>query len=182
MSHPLTDCPPRFAATLHQMGSMDELTKRQKAVSWTFVDFIEGLARLADSLPLPPPLELEAAAADYATQRPPGFTATGLFRHWEYLTLMDERYIKMRRRPSAQLDLVAVVPGERTEVSGEGEDGVAGATAVSSRPLSEKMDAFVHLMIAGLSEVWGLPGVNERELVVKLKRAAAYTGGGVEMA
>jgi len=148
------------------MGSVDELTKRQKAVSWTFVDFIEGLARLADSLSLPTAAELDVAALQFAAQRPPGFAAKGLFRHWEYLTLVDDRYLEKHRRPSAGL------------ISGVGP---SGSGIRSNRPLCEKMDALLHLMVAGLCHVWALPEVNEGELCAKLRRAAATAGGGVEL-
>jgi len=150
------------------MGSRDDLTKRARVVSWTFVDFLEGLCRLAEALSLPSEWELERAAAVHQAMlgsKPDSRAASGgstaafqckATSYWSYITLMSIPYLKANRRPSFGV------------IHTEGN--------ASERGLHEKVDALLHLMIAGLCQVWAVRTVNEKALTRKLKQKAAALG------
>ena len=141
------------------MGCIDEIGDRQRFVTMSFVDFLEGLARLAEALALPTTYELAQAAESYEGTLKPGQTSgfNGKFWIWKYLTLMGQQYLDENRRPS-----FGAFRAEDNE---------------SERSLHDKMDGFLHLMIAGLSETWNVNGVvDEAMLVQKLNRKTRLSG------
>jgi len=132
------------------MGCIDEVGDRVRFTSWSFVDFLEGLARLAEALALPTAYELGLAAEVYEGTLKPGQSSgfDGKFWQWRYLNQMGTQYLKENRRPS-----FGVV---RSEFN------------ASERPLANKMEALLNLMIAGLCEVWNVGRVDEAAVVKKL--------------
>lgn len=142
-----------------QMGHVDEISNRQRAVSWTFVDFLEGLARMAEALALPQAWELEIAQQVYLQdQQSPKADQNykGKFWVWKYMTVMSIGYLDENRRPSFGF--------VRTEQN------------MSERSMYDKMDMLLHLMIAGLCDVWALTRVDKAGLTKKLSAQAKALG------
>ena len=136
------------------MGCIDEVGNRERFITWSFVDFLEGLARLAEALALPTAYELAEAAEEYEGTLKPGQTSgfNGKFWQWQDLTLMGQQYLDANRRPS-----FGVMRNQEND---------------SERPLHEKMDALLHLMISGLCEVWKVKANDEAALIRKLDKVA----------
>ena len=107
-------------------------------MSWCFVDFIEGLCRLAETLDLPPEDVLEAARERGAERPDTTFDNEGKFGYWDYYMKFDEKTQSHFWKTTAATRSVLVENSER--------------------PLAEKMDAFIHLMIAGMCVKWGRQG------------------------
>jgi len=142
-----------------QTGNVDELRRRQRVVSWTFIDFLEGLGRLAEALSLPPEAQLEALrASDANSQTGSRFEHEGKFAYWDFYKL---RAHSSQRRPSAGV--------------------IRGSANSPTRPLAEKMDALIHLLVAGLCEAWNIPKLDEKKLTEKLYSMATFMSGGIEI-
>ena len=137
------------------MGCVDEMARRQRVVSWSFVDFLEGLCRLGETMSLPTEERLEDARQDAAGRVETEFANEGKFAYWDY---------------HVRLDAAARVQYQH-----------ASTSEADNRPLVEKMDALLHLAMAGLCEQWGIPECSEAKLIPKLKSMAAFLSGGIEI-
>ena len=143
------------------MGSIDELARRQKVVSWSFVDFIEGLCRFAEALDLPPVDVLEAARQRGAERTDTVFEFDGKLGYWDYYTKFGEKL---------QSQFWKSTPAGRSVFMDN-----------SDRPLHEQMDALLHLMIAGLCVKWDVKEGGVNSLIPKLKAMAAFLSGGIAL-
>jgi hypothetical protein len=129
-------------------------------VSWQFLDFLEGLARMAEAFSLPPAAELELLI-EVQEKRGGKFTTSGHCRQWEYMKKVNLMVLRKHRRPSF---------------------GIIKSVGVSStRPLTEKMEAFVGYMLGGLCEKWNVEVGNMEKLTSKLNAMAVMLGGGIEL-
>mmetsp|Transcript_9141 Transcript_9141/g.16477 ORF Transcript_9141/g.16477 Transcript_9141/m.16477 type:complete len:173 (+) Transcript_9141:1530-2048(+) len=79
-----------------KMAVVDEMKRRQRAVSQQFIDFLEAFARLADWLSLPAPEELKAWMQD-AHHDP------GDYPYWTYNKKISSEVEEPLRRESAEL-------------------------------------------------------------------------------
>ena len=142
------------------MGSIDELRRRQRVVSWQFLDFLEGLGRLADALGLPSNKKLDEIEADRGTRIT--FQHAGHLRQWEYVRQSSAAVWAKNLDPCFGLVRRPEQPPE-------------------SRPLVEKFEALVGFMVAGLCEKWDVEMGNVDRLNSKLKAMAVMLGGGIEL-
>lgn len=138
-----------------QMGAIDELRRRQRVVSWQFLDFVEGLCRLAEALALPTEKELD----DIAKKGNVVFTQKGHLRQWEYIQGVNVLVLTRHRRPSFGL-----------------------LAPTSDRPLADKVRAFLGYMMSGLCVKWGVEQGNVDKLVNKLSAMSVMLSGGIELA
>jgi len=141
-------------------GCVDELRRRQRVVSWQFLDFLEGLARLAEAISLPTQAELEELI-QVQERRKVSFTYTGHCRQWEYMKKVNVMVLRKHRRPSFGI--------------------IKSIGITSTRPLAEKMEAFIGYILAGLCETWNVEVGNMDKLTNKLNAMAVMLGGGIEL-
>uniref|UniRef100_A0A6U1GF28 Uncharacterized protein n=1 Tax=Tetraselmis chuii TaxID=63592 RepID=A0A6U1GF28_9CHLO len=167
-----------------QMDVVDELRRRQRVVGWSFTDFLEGIARLADVMQLPTPAELEDM------RKTSGFKLPGKLAYWEYLGPVS----RPRTRPTTATGDGERKNGDIVLSANEGPGSFSSTTAAPplassalgdgaspSRPLEEKLDALLNLLVAGLSEVWNVEGVDSARLAERLTTMATFLSGGIEI-
>ncbi|GMH44651.1 hypothetical protein BSKO_12603 [Bryopsis sp. KO-2023] len=130
-----------------QMTVVDELKKRQRAVSLMFFDFIEAIARVAELISPPTEDDLEAF---FALNGPPA-PGSRLKDYYSRVGALSSEY----GRESGHL---CVPP---------------------TRPLQEKLNSLMELIVEGLKTTWG--GNTKDQLVDRMKKMASRLSGGIEL-
>ncbi|KAF5826985.1 hypothetical protein DUNSADRAFT_1559 [Dunaliella salina] len=163
---------------------VDELKRRQRAVSLMFGDFLEALARLSEVLSPPTGAELSAFArelhqgsdpskptadskdldqdgaeshepGDEGGEAPPTLTVA------EYFKLVQNDPVKQAAR--------AAKAGYGKELH----------QAAQQRPLAESFAGLIEVMLAGLQEAWG--GTTEAQTTARMQKKAQEISGGIEL-
>jgi hypothetical protein len=125
-----------------------------------FLDFVEGLGRLADALSLPSNAKLDEIAADRSNRIK--FQFSGHLRQWEYVKQSSEVVWSRNLDPCFGLIRQPKQPPE-------------------SRPLVDKFEALMGYMIAGLCEKWNVEVGKVDKLNSKLNAMAVMLSGGIEL-
>lgn len=139
-----------------QLVVTDELIRRKRALSLTFMDFIEALARLSDLLSPPDATDVDAW---FSTRQTPT-NNTDMSRLPTYAT--DNKLSEYYR-------LVGAEGTRRKRVSAE-------LTEIPTRPLLVKFEAMMTMIAHRLQALHG--GKNEAECAARMKKLAASLSGG----
>eukprot|EP00200_Dunaliella_tertiolecta_P007620 CAMPEP_0202380154 /NCGR_PEP_ID=MMETSP1127-20130417/27386_1 /ASSEMBLY_ACC=CAM_ASM_000462 /TAXON_ID=3047 /ORGANISM="Dunaliella tertiolecta, Strain CCMP1320" /LENGTH=1087 /DNA_ID=CAMNT_0048978807 /DNA_START=79 /DNA_END=3342 /DNA_ORIENTATION=+ len=167
-----------------QSTVVDELKRRQRAVSLMFCDFLEALARISEVLSPPTAAEL----ADFARELQYGSDIskpTAISEESDQdsaispesgdagkeapRTLTVAEYFKLVQSDPVKLATRAAKAGLGKELH----------QAAQQRPLAESFAGLIEMMLAGLQETWG--GTTEAQTAARMQKMAQGLSGGIEL-